>query len=158
MKDYGAFLYNLRSSSRISLDQLAPLVQTSKSTLSRLENNNVSRPFKGPIRELVLTLAQVLCTSSRDIELYLRLAGIDQEYLTDKEKVLLGFLPQIKPGSHNELANLERLCYIYAEALNHLETKEAQIGVASSPPLLKLKIQEYRNTLQAVEKRIDALI
>jgi len=75
----------------------------------------------------------------------LRLAGIDQEYLTDKEKVLLGFLPQIKPGSHNELANLERLCYIYAEALNHLETKEAQIGVASSPPLLKLKIQEYRN-------------
>jgi len=124
MKDYGAFLYNLRSSSGLSLDQLAPLAETSKSTLSRLETNAVSKPFKGATRKLVLALAQVLCTSSGDIETYLKLADIDQAYLTDKDKILLGFSPQVKPGSPNELANLERILYTYTEILPILRPRK----------------------------------
>jgi transcriptional regulator with XRE-family HTH domain len=39
MKGYGVFLSNLRSSANLSLGGLARLAETSKSTLSRLEND-----------------------------------------------------------------------------------------------------------------------
>jgi|GEM_PF-3448566 len=38
MKHFGAFLVNLRNDSGLSQEGLAPLVESSKSTLSRLEN------------------------------------------------------------------------------------------------------------------------
>src|SRR5258708_36449520 len=155
MKGYGAFLSNLRSSVSLSLEELARLLGTSKSTLSRLENDEIAHPFKGSMRKLVLSLAQVLCTSRRETERYLELAGIDRSLLTDVEEIQLGFLPRIAPGSADEQAYLERLAHIYRDLLERLEAREAEIGISSSPPNLKLKIQEYTNTLQEVQKRLD---
>jgi len=157
MKDYGAFLSNLRSSADLSLDGLARLVGTSKSTLSRLENDEIAQPFRGTIRKLVLSLAQVLCTSRRETERYLELAGIDQPLLTDMEEIQLGFVPRIAPGSPDEQTHLERLAHIYRELLGQLEAKEAEVGISSSPPNLKLKIQEYATISQEIQRRLDIL-
>ncbi len=157
MKEYGAFLSNLRSSANLSLDGLARLVGTSKSTLSRLENDEIAQPFRGTTRKLVLSLAQVLCTSRRETERYLELAGIDRSLLTDLEEIQLGFVPRIAPGSPDEETQLERLAHIYKELLGQLEAKEAEMGISSSPPNLKLKIQEYANISQEIERRLDIL-
>ena len=78
MRQFGAFLANLRSSTNLSLDELARLVGTSRSTISRIENNDVPQPFKGTMRKLVLALAEVLCTTKKETERYLELAGIDK--------------------------------------------------------------------------------
>ena len=157
MRGYGAFLSNLRSSMGLSLEEIAKLVETSKSTLSRLENDDIAQPFKGTIRKLVLSLAQVLCTSRRETERYLELASIDRSLLTDVEEIQLGFLPRIAPGSPDEQAYLERLAYIYKGFLDQLGAKETEVGVSSSPPNLKLKIQEYTNILREVQNRLDIL-
>ncbi len=157
MKGSGAFLSNLRSSAGLSLDGLARLVGTSKSTLSRLENDEIAQPFKGTMLKLVLSLAQVLCTSRRETERYLELAGVDRLFLTDVEEIQLGFVPRVAPGSPDELATLERLAQIYRELLEQLEAREAEVGISNSPPHLKLKIQEYTNTLQEVQKKLDML-
>src|SRR5438067_13103128 len=77
MQQFGDYLSNLRSNKGLTLEKLAALVGSSKSTLSRLENNDISRPFKGAIRRLIIQLAQVLCTSKQETERYLTLAGID---------------------------------------------------------------------------------
>jgi hypothetical protein len=45
--EFGVFLSNLRNSSGLSLEELAGLVASSRSTLSRLGNNEVPRPFSG---------------------------------------------------------------------------------------------------------------
>ena len=58
MRYFGAFLSNLRSSANLSLEELAKLVDTSRSTISRIENNEVSQPFKGSIRKLLINLAE----------------------------------------------------------------------------------------------------
>ncbi|MBV9021077.1 MAG: helix-turn-helix domain-containing protein [Ktedonobacteraceae bacterium] len=155
MKGYGVFLSNLRSSVGLSLEELARLVGTSKSTLSRLENDDIAQPFKGTMRKFVLSLAQVLCTSRRETERYLELAGVDRSLLTDVEEIQVGFLPRIAPGSPDEQTHLERLAYIYKDFLEQLGAKEAEVGISSSPPNLKLKIQEYTNILQEVQKRLD---
>src|SRR5712691_3725441 len=99
MKGYGVLLSNLRSSAGLSLEGLAWLVGSSKSTLSRLENDEIAQPFKGSMRKLVLSLAQVLCTSRRETERYLELAGVDRLFLSDAEEIQLGFAPLVAPGS-----------------------------------------------------------
>jgi transcriptional regulator with XRE-family HTH domain len=157
MQGYGAFLSNLRSSAGLSLEELARLLGTSKSTLSRLENDEIAQPFKGTMRKLVLTLAQVLCASKRETERYLDLAGVDRLLLTDMEEIQLGFVPRIVPGSPDEPATLERLAHIYRELLEQLEARKAEMGISSSPPNLKLKIQEYANILQEIQKRLEIL-
>lgn len=157
MKGYGVLLSNLRSSAGLSLEGLAWLVGSSKSTLSRLENDEIAQPFKGSMRKLVLSLAQVLCTSRRETERYLELAGVDRLFLSDAEEIQLGFAPLVAPGSSDELATLERLASIYRELLEQLVAREAEVGISSSPPNLKLKIQEYTNTLREVQKRLDIL-
>jgi transcriptional regulator with XRE-family HTH domain len=95
MQQFGDFLSNLRSNQRLTLEKLATLVDSNKSTLSRLENNDIPRPFKGPIRKLIIQLAQVLCTSKQETERYLTLAGIDISLLTENEKKLVGLAPHI---------------------------------------------------------------
>src|SRR5436305_177780 len=95
MQQFGEYLSNLRSNKALTLEKLAALVGSSKSTLSRLENNDIPRPFKGAIRRLIIQLAQVLCTSKQETERYLTLAGIDITYLTEHEKQLVGLLPHI---------------------------------------------------------------
>lgn len=157
MKQFGAFLANLRNNTRLSQEDLAPLVESSKSTLSRMENDEVPQPFKGPIRKTVLALAEILCTSKRETERYLELAGIDKALLTETEEIQLGFMPRIPIGSPEEATNLERLEDIYEQRLRQLEAQEMKLGISSSPRHLKLKIQEYANTLQEIQKRLDKL-
>lgn len=158
MRDFGVFLANLRSSAGLSLEDMAKLVSSSRSTLSRLENNDVPQPFRGSIRKLVIALAEILCTSKKETERYLELASIDRSLLTETEEIQLGFIPRIAPGSPDEAKTLERLESIYEQLLRNLETREIEIGVSSSPPNLKLKIQEYTNVLQEIQKRLDILL
>ncbi len=157
MKDFGVFLSNLRSSAGLSLEELAKLVESSKSTLSRLENNDVPQPFKGSIRKLVIALAEILCTSKKETDRYLELAGIDKTLLTETEEIQLGFTPRITSGSPEEAANLVRWERIYEQLIQQLEGKEVEVGISNSPPNLKLKIQEYANVLQEIRSRLDIL-
>ncbi len=157
MRDFGVFLANLRSSAGLSLEDLAHLVDSSRSTLSRLENNDVPQPFKGSIRKLVIILAEILCTSKKETERYLELAGIDRLLLTEAEEIELGFTPHVTAGSPDEGTNLERLERIYEQLLKQLETKEVEQGISNSPPNLKLKIQEYANALQEIARRLDKI-
>jgi len=157
MKHFGAFLANLRNNTGLSQEDLAPLVESSKSALSRLENDEVPQPFKGPIRKTVIALAEMLCASKRETERYLELAGIDRALLTETEEIQLGFMPRIPIGSPEEVTNLEYLEGIYEQRLRYLEAQEMKLGISSSPRTLKLKIQEYANTLQEIQRRLDKL-
>src|SRR5438874_6604263 len=124
MKQFGAFLSNLRSSAGLSLEEVARLVESSKSTLSRLENDEIAQPFKGSMRQLVLTLAQLLCTSRSETERYLALAGIDRGLLTEREAIEAGFPPHVAAGASDEASTLQRLERVYTELLTHLEARE----------------------------------
>ena len=157
MKHFGAFLANLRNNIGLSQEDLAPLVESSKSALSRLENDEVPQPFKGPIRKTVIALAEMLCASKRETERYLELAGIDRALLTETEEIQLGFVPRIPIGSPEEVTNLEYLEGIYEQRLRYLEAQEMKLGISSSPRTLKLKIQEYANTLQEIQRRLNKL-
>jgi len=157
MRNFGVFLSNLRSSAGLSLEELAHLVDSSRSTLSRLENDEVPQPFKGSVRKLIIALAEILCTSKKETQRYLELAGIDRSLLTETEEIQLGFTPNIPIGSPDEAANLERLERIYQQLLQQLETQETELGISSSPPNLKLKIQEYANALQEIQRRLDRI-
>jgi transcriptional regulator with XRE-family HTH domain len=154
MRYFGSFLCILRSNAGLSLDELAKLVGTSRSTISRLENDEYPQPFKGSIRKLIISLAEILCTSRKETERLLNLAGIERSLLPEMEEAQLGFTPHISEGSPEERVNLERL---YAQLLKQLETKETELGVSDAPPNLKLKIQEYSNILQEIRKRLDKL-
>src|SRR5260370_22190276 len=103
MDKYGIFLSRLRTNAGLSLESLAKIVASSKSRLSRLENGDISRPFQGRIRGLVIQLAQVLCSSLRDTERYLALADIDRSLLTEMEEIQLGFPPHIPKGTPEEV-------------------------------------------------------
>jgi transcriptional regulator with XRE-family HTH domain len=129
MRNFGAFLSNLRSSAGLSLEELALLVESSKSTLSRLENDDIPQPFKGPIRKLVIALAEILCTSKKETKRYLELAGIDQSLLTEAEEIQLGFAPYIPANSPEETTTLERLEYTYRQLLTN--SKHERQGWAS---------------------------
>lgn len=152
MRNFGAFLSNLRSSAGLSLEELALLVDSNKSTHSRLENDDIPQPFKGPTRKLVISLAEILCTSKKETKRYLELAGIDQSLLTEAEEIQLGFAPYIPANSPEEATTLERLEHTYSQLLTQLETRETKLGISQSPPNLKLKIQEYTNILQEIQK------
>lgn len=157
MRNFGAFLSNLRSSAGLSLEELALLVDSNKSTLSRLENDDIPQPFKGPTRKLVIALAEILCTSKKETKRYLELAGMDQSLLTETEEIQLGFAPYIPTNSPEETTTLERLEHTYRQLLAQLETRETKLGISQSPPNLKLKIQEYTNILNEIEKKLDKI-
>lgn len=157
MRYFGPFLSNLRSSADLSLEELAKLVDTSRSTISRIENNEVSQPFKGTMRKLLICMAEILCTSRTETERYLNLAGIDKSLLTELESIQLGTTPKIGQGSPEEVSDLERIEQIYRQLLKNLEGRELELGVSNAPPNLKLKTQEYSNTLQEIHKRLDKL-
>src|SRR5947209_2415689 len=150
MKAFAAFLSNLRNSAKISLEELALLAGSSKSTLSRLENNEVPQPFKGSVRNLIIALAEILCTSAKETERYLALAEIDRSLLTEAEEIQLGLAPFI---TFNDPNNLERLERIYSQRLLALEERGKQIS--SLPVSLERKIQQYSNTLDEIRKQLD---
>src|SRR5260370_7655184 len=115
MKHFGGFLGNLRNKTGLSQEGLGPMVESSKSGLSRLENDEVPQPFKGPIRKTVIALAEMLCASKRETERYPELAGIDRSLLTETEEIQLGFMPPIPIGSQHEVTNLEYIEGIYEQ-------------------------------------------
>lgn len=156
-RHFGTFLANLRNNTGLSLDQLAKLVDSSRSSINRIEHDEAQQPFQGKIRKTLIDVAELLCTSRTETERYLNLAGIDKSLLTETEKIQLGFTPSIPTGSPEEITNLEHLERVYKQLLQNLEAHETALGISDSPPNLKLKIQEYANTLREIEKRLDTL-
>jgi transcriptional regulator with XRE-family HTH domain len=157
MKHFGDFLANLRSSADISQADMAILVDTSRSTISRMENNEIPRPFTGIMRRVVLNLAEILCTSKKETERYLELAEIDDSLLTETEEAQLGFMRQIVQGTQGEKEDLERWERVYEQRLHYLEGRAAALRVSSLPYNLKMRIQEYTNILAELHSRIDRL-
>lgn len=167
MKQFGAFLSNLRSSAGLSLDELAKLVGTSRSTLSRLENDDIPRPFKSTMRQLVITLAELLCTSQKETERYLELAEIELSYLTGIEEILLGFMPRILSGSSGELADLEHLhnmCEqryhqfdVWEQQLRQLQTQSLTQGESNASIQVRQKKQECALILRELQQRLETL-
>lgn len=125
MYQFGEFLSNLRNSKGLTLEELASRVGTSKSTLSRLENNETPRPFKGPVRKLIIDLAKVLCDSKKETERYLTLAGIDIALLTEHEEILLGFAPRMIVSAQAESSGDGILVLNFTHSLT--EQQRAQI-------------------------------
>ena len=117
MQHFGEYLSNLRSNKGLTLEKLAELVDSSKSTLSRLENNDIPRPFKGAIRKLLIQLAQVLCTSKQETERYLTLAGIEISLLTENEKKIVGLTPNISINTPAESHTNDILVLNFAHPL-----------------------------------------
>jgi len=66
MRNFGMFLSNLRSSTGPLLEELAFLVESNKSTLSHLKNDDLPQPLKRPTRKLVISLAEILCISKKN--------------------------------------------------------------------------------------------
>jgi hypothetical protein len=118
---------------------------------------DIPRPFRGGTRSLVIQLAHILCSSTKETERYLPLAGIDRSLLTEIEEIQQGFTPHIFKGTQEEKQDLERLEKIYQQLLSKLEAWEQELGVEDAPPTLKSKAQRYRNILQEIQKRLDRL-
>src|SRR2546429_8947784 len=109
MRYFGTFLCILRSNAGLSLDELAKLVGTTRITISRVENDEYPQPFKGSIRKLIISLAEILCTSRKETERLLNLAGIERSLLPEMDEAQLGFIPHIPEGSPEDITNLERV-------------------------------------------------
>jgi transcriptional regulator with XRE-family HTH domain len=146
MKSFGSFLSNLRNSSKLSLHDVALLVNSSKSTLSRLENDEIPRPFKTAIRALIIQLAEVLCTSKEEIERYLALAGLDKELLTENEQIRLGFLRYSSTNAPEDARELAVYEQIYEQRVHELATRAARIK--NAPPHIQRLIEHDRALLE----------
>ena len=164
MKQLGTFLANLRSSAGLSLEELGKLVGTSRSTLSRLENDDIPRPFKSTMRQLVIALAELLCTSQKETEQYLELAAIERSYLTDSEEITLGFLPVILVGSAEEANNLEHLRWMCEQRYQQFDSWQQQLQQESFASeeknvykQVRRKRQECALLLRGIQQRLDAL-
>lgn len=153
MKNFGSFLYNLRINAGLSLQNLGPLVGSSRSSLSRLENGLVPQPFRGSAHRLAVDLAEILCTK-HEISRYMELAEIDHTVLTRTEQIQLGFASAISGSFPDDISALEHTRAIYRELLARLEARKAKLGDAT-PTTINLKIQDYTRGLDAVQKRID---
>jgi transcriptional regulator with XRE-family HTH domain len=156
MRNFGPFLYNLRTSAGLSLDELAKLVDSSRSSISRLENNGVPQPFKGTTRKTVIKLAEILCTSKHEIKRYLEFAEIDPSLLTEAEQIQVGFAPAIPRAGDtpDNIAALQHFENIYRQLLSQLETKKREVGENSIPLNINLKIQEYTRVLNTIQKEL----
>lgn len=164
MKQFGEFLSNLRSSAGLSLEELGKLVGTSRSTVSRLENDDIPRPFKSTMRQLVITLAEFLCTSQKETERYLELADIGRSYLTDTEEIALGFISPILTDSPEEAANLEHLRNMCEQRYHQLNMWEQQLQPRQIPRVesnaykqVRRKKQECALLLKGIQQRLDVL-
>ena len=157
MQQFGEYLSNLRSNKLLTLEKLAELISSSKSTLSRLENDDIPRPFKGKMRKLIIQLAQVLCTSKQETERYLTLAGINIAYLTENEKQLVGLLPHISINTPKESHTNGILVLNFAHSLT--QEQQAQIEELSNTPIENIiTISTLINEEEPLEPQISTLI
>jgi len=157
MQQFGDFLSNLRSNKGLTLEELATLVGSSKSTLSRLENDDIPRPFKGAIRKLIIHLAQVLCTSKQETERYLGLASINIALLTENEKKLVGLAPHISINTQPELHTDDLLLLNFAHPLTaQQQTQIEQLAGASIENIIT--IPTLINEEEPLEPQITQLV
>lgn len=157
MQQFGEYLSNLRSNKGLTLEKLAKLVGSSKSTLSRLENNDIPRPFKGAARKLIIQLVQALCTSKQETERYLTLAGIDITFLTENEKQLVGLLPHISINTPAEPRTNGILVLNFAHPLT--VQQQAQIEELSKTTIENIvTIATLINEDEFLEPQIASLI
>ncbi len=157
MKNFGPFLYNLRRNADLSLEELAKLVDSSRSSLSRFENNDVPMPFKGTACTLVIRLAEILCTSKQEIKRYIELAEIDLSILLEAEQIQIGAAPAITGNTPEDLPSLEHTKAIYQDLIARLEMTKARLG-KNTLASIEMRMQEYTKGLQSVQKRIDDII
>ena len=155
MKPFGEFLASLRTSAGLSLEDLALLANSSKSTISRLENEGVSHPFRSPVRKQIISLAEILCASPKDSERYLDLLGMKRSHLTEVEEIQLAFTPIIPPGILGEEHDLIRLQHVYEQRLTNVEARVALIKHV--PVSLAIKQQQYTNNLNEIKERLERL-
>ncbi len=155
MKPFGEFLASLRTSAGLSLEDLALLADSSKSTISRLENEGVSYPFRSPVRKQIISLSEILCASPKDSERYLELAGMKRSHLTEVEEVQLAFIPVILPGIPEEEHDLIRLQHVYEQRLSDIEKRIAP--VKRVPASLEIKQQLYIDNLNEIKERLERL-
>src|SRR5712691_3359653 len=132
MQPFGEFLTNLRNNAGLSLEELAIRVGTSKSRLSRLENNNFPKPYKGSVRKLIIDLAAVLSTSKKDIERYLALAGIDRSLLTQNEEIMLGLAPPVAINPSSKPQRDDILLLNFAHPLTEQQRKQIELLTGTS--------------------------
>ncbi len=155
MKPFGEFLSNLRNSAELSLEELALLAGSSKSTLSRLENDEVPRPFKGTARKLIITLAEILCTSPKEAERYLALADISRALLTEVEEIQTGVISAASINPQTEVSSLEKLRHFYEQRI--LEFQVRKVLISRLPATLEIKLQSYERTLHEIMEQLDRL-
>lgn len=155
MKPFGEFLASLRTSAGLSLEDLALLANSSKSTISRLENEGISHPFRSPVRKQIISLAEILCASPKDSERYLDLLGMKRSHLTEVEEVQLAFTPGIPPGIPGEEHDLIRLQHVYEQRLTEVEKRAAL--VKRLPTSMEIKLQHYTHNLNEIKERLEQL-
>src|SRR5690349_14639286 len=102
MQLFGEFLAGLRHSAGLSLEDLALLADSSKSTISRLESTNFSYPLRGTVRKQIISFAEILCASPKDSERYLDFLGMKRSDLIEAEEVQFAFTRMIPSGSPEE--------------------------------------------------------
>jgi transcriptional regulator with XRE-family HTH domain/8-oxo-dGTP pyrophosphatase MutT (NUDIX family) len=158
VENYGVFLANLRNSAGLSLEMLARCVDSSKSALSRLENGDAQQPFKGPVRKIVIHLAELLCTSRKETERYLHLAGIDVALLTEVEEFQLGYTPRLNAESSEETATLQRWERTCQQLIQQLKTCEVKLGTGNVPLQIRMKMQDYTYILQEIQRKLNRLV
>jgi transcriptional regulator with XRE-family HTH domain len=132
MQAFGEFLATLRNNAGLSLQELAIRVGTSKSRLSRLENSNIPKPYKGPVRKLIIDLAAALSTSKKDTERYLALAGIDRSLLTQNEEIMLGLAPPMAINPSSKLQRDDILLLNFAHPLTEQQRKQIELLTGTS--------------------------
>ncbi len=159
MQPFGEFLTNLRNNAGFSLEELATRVGTSKSRLSRLENNNIPKPYKGPVRKLIIDLAAVLSTSKKDIERYLALAGIDRSLLTQNEEIMLGLAPPMANSPSSKPPRDDILLLNFAHPLTEQQWKQIELLAGTSIKevlTIPAQINETEPLRPQIIKLIDA--
>jgi transcriptional regulator with XRE-family HTH domain len=155
MNLFGDFLASLRTSAGLPLEDLAVLADSSKSTISRLENEGVSYPLRSTVRKQIISLAEILCGSPKDSERYLDLLGMRRSHLTEAEEVQLGFIPVIQRGIAEEEHDLIRLQHIYEQRLTDLGERAARIKRV--PACLEIKLRHYTDNLNEIKERLEHL-
>ncbi|MBX5458185.1 MAG: helix-turn-helix domain-containing protein [Thermogemmatispora sp.] len=160
-RDLGLFVASLRARIGLSLETLASLVGSSKSTLCRLENGQMPLPARGKNRMLLIALALVLCSAASERDRVLSLASIDPGLLGFEELIKLGLWP---PASSNTKSarllsweDLEQSREEVERVLRQLEAwmREPAVQQAEQASLqLRRKAARYRALLEELEQQL----